>query len=156
LELKKLKPTLVELLVIALAVVVTVYILWPIFEHKEDESSARTRKKVRLLCMYMKEFHIDKSHWPTQKGWKKELEQYIRKLSYPDEPDPDMFKFAGDESIFIDSWGNSIQYQVADSSGTSKRILYSFGKDGKDNQGGKGDIRFIVEMPSSKYKDPNQ
>lgn len=97
--------------------------------------------QIRQLATVFSLYHSETNAWPDEVLWKTQIKEHFPKL------EEDYILYHPKYGVYIDFWGNEIQYRIDINENKTKRILYSFGRNKKDD-GGKGDD--IVQIVKQK------
>jgi hypothetical protein len=85
---------------------------------KDDSLKDASGSRIIGLYYLLRLYKVDFGTWPPSETWKRDLEPY-----------------AGPHDKFNDAWGNQIQYVNMTQDGKQIVKLYSFGKNGIDENG---------------------
>jgi hypothetical protein len=113
--------------------VVVLSIVWPHFFWHEENPGADTRRELAKLegCIIL--YKNKKNNWPPVDKWKRKIANFIA------ESNPGF----NEVDFFSNQWGNEVNYKIDHFGQGERHILYSYGPNGKDDDG-KGDDIYLT------------
>lgn len=129
-------------------IAIEVKLTQPVYDYGDNETI--TQKRLENLALSMRYYFSANGSWPDIQNWHKDIEKYLweiygEKFAYVKKYFGERAMFEGENSIFRDPWGHDIQYKTDLSVKPTRGLLYSYGRNKKDEDGKGDDIVQIVK-----------